>query len=65
MLIYFLSILIMRAVAAAIPNNVTVGTECKSCPYSLCTNFKIYEWEHASSMNLTCWTEGTEIVGDT
>ncbi len=40
-----------------------VETECKTCPYSLCTNKAFYEYD--TQVTLLCWTRGTEIGGDT
>jgi hypothetical protein len=59
-----LGLLFARFVAADIPNKITISTECKTCPYSLCTNKKIYD-SNKPNMTLTCWAEGTGIVGDT
>jgi hypothetical protein len=56
--------LLVRVAVADIPNTITIPTECKTCPYNLCTNTKIYDYDN-SGMNLTCWTGGSEIVGDT
>jgi hypothetical protein len=56
--------LLARFTIADIPNSITTPTECKTCPYNLCPNTKIYDFDNPS-MNLTCWAEGTEIVGDT
>ncbi|THV54596.1 hypothetical protein BGAL_0023g00040 [Botrytis galanthina] len=39
-----------------------VATECKTCPYSLCTNKEYYDYDTAIS--LICWTTGTVIDGD-
>ncbi|KAI9648264.1 hypothetical protein NHQ30_002896 [Ciborinia camelliae] len=39
-----------------------VATECKTCPYSLCTNKKYYDYN--TVVSLTCWTTGTAIGGD-
>jgi hypothetical protein len=50
-----------RTVLADIPSWKIVPTECKTCPYSLCPN---KPWNGANN-TLTCWTEGTEIAGDT
>ncbi|CAN8101229.1 unnamed protein product [Discula destructiva] len=45
-----------------VPSTVESGiqTECKTCPYSLCTNAAAYEYDH--DMSLTCWTRGTTVV---
>lgn len=37
-----------------------IQTECKTCPYKLCTNVAAYEYDHETS--LTCWTRGDSIV---
>jgi hypothetical protein len=37
-------------------------TECKTCPRSLCPNQLYYDYEE--SLNVTCWTRGTKIMGD-
>jgi hypothetical protein len=37
-------------------------TECKTCPRSLCPNQLYYDYEE--SLNVTCWTHGTKIMGD-
>ncbi|CAI6331677.1 unnamed protein product [Periconia digitata] len=53
-------------VAADIPSTVEDHpTECKRCPYNLCTNKVIYDPETKPNMTLKCYTEGDEIVGDT
>jgi len=39
-----------------------VETECKTCPYSLCTNKAFYEYD--TPVTLVCWTRGTVIDGD-
>ncbi|KAF1845060.1 uncharacterized protein K460DRAFT_405337 [Cucurbitaria berberidis CBS 394.84] len=39
------------------------NTECKTCPRSLCPNQLYYAGEEA--FNVTCWTRGTKIMGDT
>ncbi|KAF3764166.1 hypothetical protein M406DRAFT_351611 [Cryphonectria parasitica EP155] len=48
--------------ASSVPSRVENGiqTECKTCPYSLCTNVVAYEY--SQDMNLTCWTTGDMIV---
>lgn len=38
------------------------NTECKTCPRSLCPNQLYYSTE--DSLNVTCWTRGTKIMGD-
>lgn len=40
-----------------------VETECKTCPYTLCTNKAFYGYD--TQVTLTCWTEGTSIANDT
>ncbi|PQE33927.1 NLP/P60 protein [Rutstroemia sp. NJR-2017a WRK4] len=59
--------LVARGQAAFKPpiNNTlehAVETECKTCPYSLCTNKKFYEYD--TQVTLVCWTSGTVIDGD-
>ncbi|KAB8304239.1 hypothetical protein EYC80_003656 [Monilinia laxa] len=39
-----------------------VATECKTCPYSLCTNKEYYDYN--TIVSLICWTAGTVIDGD-
>ncbi|KAH7319116.1 hypothetical protein BKA65DRAFT_95143 [Rhexocercosporidium sp. MPI-PUGE-AT-0058] len=39
-----------------------VATECKTCPYSLCTNKAFYDYD--TQVSLVCWTRGTVIDGD-
>lgn len=39
-----------------------VTTECKTCPYKLCTNKAYYDYN--TQVSLTCWTRGTVIRGD-
>ncbi|KAF5871816.1 uncharacterized protein Bfra_008840 [Botrytis fragariae] len=39
-----------------------VATECKTCPYSLCTNKEYYDYD--TVVSLICWTTGTAIDGD-
>ena len=45
-----------------IPSRVESGiqTECKTCPYSLCTNQ--LELLYGTEITLTCWTYGDNIV---
>jgi hypothetical protein len=64
--------LLMAALALSVsaqpkPNLVNtvekgVNTECKTCPWTLCTNKAFYEG--GDNVTLTCWTHGTEIAGD-
>lgn len=44
------------------PSRVEEGiqTECKTCPYELCTNTAAYLYEQ--DLTLTCWTRGDTIV---
>ncbi len=53
------------AVKPSINNTLeyAVETECKTCPYSLCTNKEFYTYE--TEVTLTCWTSGTDIGNDT
>lgn len=48
--------------STGVPSRVEDGiqTECKTCPYSLCTNQAAYEYGY--EMTLTCWTRGDLIV---
>lgn len=39
-----------------------VATECKTCPYSLCTNKAFYDYN--TQVSLVCWTQGTVIDED-
>ncbi|ESZ98117.1 hypothetical protein SBOR_1496 [Sclerotinia borealis F-4128] len=39
-----------------------VATECKTCPYTLCTNKEFYDYGTVAT--LICWTSGTVIDGD-
>lgn len=52
----------INSTAATVPSTVEDGiqTECKTCPYSLCTNVAAYEYGH--DMSLSCWTRGDTIV---
>jgi hypothetical protein len=54
----------VSAVKASINNTVEhgVNTECKTCPYTLCTN-KVY-YESDALVTVTCYTHGTVIDGD-
>jgi len=63
------SVIIASAVMAQQPpgnltNTVEKGmrTECKTCPYSLCTNTVYYE--ELENLTLLCWTRGTVIDSD-
>ncbi|PGH27624.1 hypothetical protein AJ80_00637 [Polytolypa hystricis UAMH7299] len=40
-----------------------IQTECKKCPFSLCANVAAYTYK--TDIVLTCWTDGTEVIGDT
>jgi hypothetical protein len=52
------------AVKASINNTVEhgVNTECKTCPYTLCTNKAYYESD--ALVTVTCYTHGTVIDDD-
>lgn len=55
----------LPAVTTASLNNTVehgVNTECKTCPFVLCPN-KLY-YESDTNVTLTCFTEGTEIAGN-
>jgi hypothetical protein len=70
--IFLLQFLLSSAFAFALPattktslNNTVehgVDTECKTCPFVLCPN-KLY-YESDTNVTLTCFTEGTEIAGN-
>lgn len=64
---FFVSFSILSAFvcAATIPGSVWETTECKTCPYSLCTNAKIYNARDNPNTTFACWTRGTEIYNDT
>lgn len=49
----------------AINNTLEKGveTECKTCPYSLCTNKAFYTY--STTVTLACWTSGDSIGNDT
>lgn len=51
-----------QANATTVPSRVEKGiqTECKTCPYELCTNTAAYLYEQ--DLTLTCWTIGDTIV---
>ena len=57
-----------NAVAQQPARNITntveeaMRTECKTCPYSLCTNTATYEG--LDVVTLLCWTRGTVIDND-
>ncbi|KUI64207.1 hypothetical protein VM1G_11009 [Cytospora mali] len=70
---YMSSLLMVACVAgkdlrARHPNTTTIAsrvqdgiqTECKTCPYELCTNHAAYYYNEY--MTLTCWTYGDNIV---
>jgi hypothetical protein len=40
-----------------------VNTECKTCSHTLCPNTLFYS--QGDALNVTCWTRGTKIIGDT
>lgn len=45
-----------------ISTSADIRTECKTCPRSLCPNQLFYDFDE--SLNVTCWTRGTKIMGD-
>ena len=49
----------------AINNTLEKGvqTECKTCPYTLCTNKEFYTYSKV--VTLDCWTTGDSIGNDT
>ena len=49
----------------AINNTLEKGvqTECKTCPFSLCTNKAFYSY--STAVTLACWTSGDSIGNDT
>jgi hypothetical protein len=57
---------VTRAVKPSINNTVESGmmTECKTCPYSLCTNKAYYGYLAEETVTLTCYTFGDVIGGD-
>lgn len=57
--------LALSVYALDVSGSVYATTECKSCPYSLCTNVKIINPEDNPNTTFTCWTSGTEIYNET
>ncbi|KAF2744716.1 hypothetical protein M011DRAFT_408020 [Sporormia fimetaria CBS 119925] len=47
---------------SSIPTAAEYNTECKTCPRSLCPN--VHAYYSYDTMNVTCWTQGTKIMGD-
>ncbi|KAF1831962.1 hypothetical protein BDW02DRAFT_504124 [Decorospora gaudefroyi] len=52
----------IAAIKPYIPTEAEYNTECKTCPRSLCPNQLYYGYY--DPLNVTCWTHGTEIMGD-
>lgn len=51
--------------ATTVPSTVETGvqTECKTCPFGLCTNVAAYGYlGYEDGMSLACWTRGDTIV---
>ena len=68
-ILVFVSLIFAKGVAAqSTARNISssiekgVNTECKTCPYSLCTNKAAYDG--STGVTLLCWTRGTVIDGD-
>jgi hypothetical protein len=53
---------VVAQVKPYIPTAAEYRTECKTCPRSLCPNQLYYEFDE--TLNVTCWTRGTKIMGD-
>lgn len=51
-----------QANATTVPSRVEDGiqTECKTCPYELCTNAAAYLY--GQDLTLACWTRGGTVV---
>ena len=69
-LLGFLALTLLVLASGAAPKNYTyiervadVNTECKTCSRTLCPNTLYYG--QGESLNATCWTRGTKIMGDT
>jgi hypothetical protein len=64
LLVAALALCVSAQLKPSIINTVEKGvnTECKTCPWTLCTNKEFYEG--TDNVTLTCWTHGTEIAGD-
>ncbi|KAK7189867.1 hypothetical protein PSPO01_04257 [Paraphaeosphaeria sporulosa] len=62
MLSLLIGFLLAAVGAANLPGSIWEPTECKTCPYSLCTNKKVYD---RGNTIFTCWTSGTDIYTDT
>ncbi|KAH6676379.1 hypothetical protein B0J14DRAFT_353328 [Halenospora varia] len=62
----FLIAIGIEVVAAVVPTITTepsgLDVECKSCPYSLCTNVKAYS-KYETNITVSCWTKGQNIAG--
>jgi hypothetical protein len=54
--------LVQADVKPYIKTTADIRTECKTCPRSLCPNQLYYDSDE--SLNVTCWTRGTKIMGD-
>lgn len=64
LLVVLASGVVAQQPADNLTNTVEKGmrTECKTCPYSLCTNTVYYE--ELENLTLLCWTRGTVIDDD-
>jgi hypothetical protein len=51
--------------AADLPGTFWETAECKTCPYSLCSNAAVYGRDEHPNSTFTCWTHGTDIYNDT
>lgn len=62
LVLIFAPVIAAAAVKPYISAVAEYSTECKTCPYSLCTN-KLY-YDGGDNLTTTCWTRGSKIVGD-